>query len=52
MSALRDAYGRWLGPPAAAWMVKLGAVALRTDAELVLKSRRVVPGRLLAGASG
>jgi NAD dependent epimerase/dehydratase family enzyme len=28
-------------------MVRLGAVFLRTDPELVLKSRRVVPGRLL-----
>lgn len=33
--------------PAARWMLRLGAVFLRTDVELVLKSRRVVPGRLL-----
>jgi len=28
-------------------MVEMGAFFLRTDAELILKSRRVVPGRLL-----
>jgi uncharacterized protein len=28
-------------------MLRLGAFLLRTDVELVLKSRRVVPGRLL-----
>jgi NAD dependent epimerase/dehydratase family enzyme len=27
--------------------LKIGAVAMRTETELVLKSRRVVPGRLL-----
>lgn len=46
--ALRAAAGIKLGLPATAWMAKLGAVVLRTDAELTLKSRRVVPGRLLA----
>jgi len=47
MAALREAAGIRLGLPATAWMARLGAVFLRTDAELVLKSRRVVPGRLL-----
>jgi NAD dependent epimerase/dehydratase family enzyme len=28
-------------------MLEAGALAMRTDTELVLKSRRVVPGRLL-----
>jgi len=28
-------------------MLELGALAMRTETELVLKSRRVVPGRLL-----
>ncbi|MCA9547716.1 MAG: DUF1731 domain-containing protein, partial [Myxococcales bacterium] len=37
-----------VGLPAAGWMVALGAWLLRTDTELVRKSRRVVPGRLLA----
>jgi hypothetical protein len=49
MAALREGWGTKVGLPASAWMVKLGAVVLRTDAELVLKSRRVVPGRLVAG---
>ena len=44
---LRSAAGVRLGLPAAAWMLELGAVVLRTDSELLLKSRRVVPGRLL-----
>ena len=29
-------------------MLELGALLLRTETELILKSRRVVPGRLLA----
>ncbi len=29
------------------WMAEIGAFFLRTDTELLLKSRRVVPGRLL-----
>ncbi|MSU58437.1 MAG: TIGR01777 family protein [Pedosphaera sp.] len=36
------------GLPAAEWMLELGAFFLRTETELILKSRRVVPGRLLA----
>ncbi|MEO6708729.1 MAG: DUF1731 domain-containing protein, partial [Planctomycetota bacterium] len=30
------------------WMLAIGSLLLRTETELVLKSRRVVPGRLLA----
>jgi uncharacterized protein len=48
MRALRDAWGRPLGLPAAEWMLELGTWVMRTESELVLKSRRVVPGRLLA----
>lgn len=48
MSALRDAMGVQLGLPATRWMAEIGAFVLRTDTELLLKSRRVVPGRLLA----
>lgn len=48
MAALRQAWGTKIGLPATAWMLELGAVFLRTETELVLKSRRVVPGRLLA----
>jgi uncharacterized protein (TIGR01777 family) len=49
MRLLRRAAGVRLGLPATAWMLELGAVFLRTETELILKSRRVVPGRLLAG---
>lgn len=37
-----------VGLPATKWMASVGAFVLRTDTELLLKSRRVVPGRLLA----
>ncbi|MBL4632647.1 MAG: DUF1731 domain-containing protein [Kofleriaceae bacterium] len=47
MAALRQAVGVKLGLPATKWMAKIGAVFLRTDTELLLKSRRVIPGRLL-----
>ena len=46
MRALRAAYGMPVGLPAAKWMLEVGAVFLRTETELILKSRRVVPGRL------
>ncbi|MEY9964977.1 uncharacterized protein (TIGR01777 family) [Streptacidiphilus sp. MAP12-16] len=47
MRALRGAWGVPAGLPATKWMAELGAFALRSDAELLLKSRRVVPTRLL-----
>lgn len=47
MAALRQAWGIGIGLPATKWMLELAAVVLRTDTELVLKSRQVVPGRLL-----
>ncbi|SDM36194.1 hypothetical protein SAMN04487981_101271 [Streptomyces sp. cf386] len=47
MRALRSAWGVPVGLPATKWMAELGAFALRSDTELLLKSRRVVPGRLL-----
>ena len=37
-----------VGLPATRWMAELGALAIRTDTELLLKSRRVVPGKLTA----
>jgi hypothetical protein len=49
MQTLRDTWGARVGLPAAKWMLEIGAWAMRTDTELVLKSRRVVPERLLAG---
>ena len=47
MRAMREAWGTRLGLPATKWMLEIGAWAMRTDTELVLKSRRVIPGRLL-----
>jgi uncharacterized protein (TIGR01777 family) len=47
MKELRAAAGVGLGLPAMKWMLEIGALFLRTDTELLLKSRRVVPGRLL-----
>ena len=47
MHALRKAWGTGIGLPAAKWMLKIGAIFLRTETELILKSRRVVPQRLL-----
>jgi uncharacterized protein (TIGR01777 family) len=48
MRGLRAAWRVPLGLPATAAMAELGALAIRSDTELLLKSRRVVPGRLLA----
>ena len=47
MRALRAAWGQPLGLRAAAWMLEIGTRLLRTESELILKSRRVVPTRLL-----
>jgi uncharacterized protein (TIGR01777 family) len=47
MRTLREAWGVRFGLPTTRWMVELGAWAMRTESELVLKSRRVVPERLL-----
>lgn len=47
---LRDLRGAWhrpVGLPATRWMAEVGAFALRSYTELLLKGRRVVPGRLL-----
>jgi len=47
MRTLRRAAGVRLGLPATTWMLEIGTFLMRTETELVLKSRRVVPGRLL-----
>jgi uncharacterized protein (TIGR01777 family) len=48
MRVLREAWGiRW-GLAARRWMLEIGAVALGTETELILKSRRVTPGKLLS----
>jgi uncharacterized protein (TIGR01777 family) len=46
MRTLRAAWGVPFGLPATRWMAELGAFAFRSDTELLLKSRRVAPGRL------
>jgi uncharacterized protein (TIGR01777 family) len=47
MRTLRAAWGIPIGLPATKWMVEIGMFFLQTESELVLKSRRVIPGRLL-----
>jgi len=47
MRTLRNEAGMPIALPATRWMAEIGAWVLRTDTELLLKSRRVVPGRLL-----
>lgn len=46
MRELRGAWGVRVGLPATRWMAEIGAFALRSDTELLLKSRYVLPGRL------
>ena len=47
LAELRDAWDRPNGLPAPSLLIEVAAFFLRTESELVLKSRRVVPGRLL-----
>jgi uncharacterized protein len=47
MKILRDAWGTKIGLPAFEWMLEIGAIFLQTETELILKSRRVTPTRLL-----
>ena len=47
MSNLRKAANIPFGLPAYEWMLEIGAVILQTETELILKSRRVVPRKLL-----
>ena len=47
MRVLRAAYGVPFGLPATRWMLEVGAVFMRTETELILKSRRVIPAILL-----
>lgn len=46
MAHLRNSMNRKIGLPTPAWMLKAGAVLIRTEPELVLKSRWVLPERL------
>jgi uncharacterized protein (TIGR01777 family) len=47
MRTLREAWGMRFGLPAAKWMLEIGAFFMGTETELVLKSRRVIPKRLM-----
>ncbi|MFP5289286.1 MAG: DUF1731 domain-containing protein, partial [Thermoanaerobaculia bacterium] len=47
MSELRQAWGMPAGLPARQWMLEIAAFFHRTETELLLKSRRVEPRRLL-----
>lgn len=46
MAAMRAALGRRFGLPSPRWLLELGAWAIRTETELILKSRWVLPDRL------
>jgi uncharacterized protein (TIGR01777 family) len=46
LQVLRQAWGAAVGLPTTAWTLEVGTFLLRTESELVLKSRQVVPGRL------
>lgn len=48
MRTFRELCGVPIGLPATEWMLEIGAFFIRTETELIIKSRRVVPGRLLA----
>lgn len=47
MRTLRRAIGMPIGLPAFSWMVRIGARLMRTDPELALYGRYVVPKRLI-----
>ena len=47
MRVLRGACGMPVGLPATEWMLEVGAFLTHSETELILKSRRVVPGKLL-----
>ena len=52
MAAVRAAFGRGRGLPLPAGLLEFGARVIRTETELVLKSRWVHPGVLLDGGFG
>jgi len=47
MAAVRRALGVRFGPPTPRWMLEIGAIGIRTETELILKSRWVLPGTLV-----
>ena len=46
MSTVRRVLGVGFGPPMPRWMLEVGAIGIRTETELILKSRWVLPGKL------
>jgi uncharacterized protein len=48
LRAIREAWGTRIGLPTTSWMIEIGTFLLRTESELILKSRQVIPGHLLA----
>ncbi|MFB4350309.1 epimerase [Microbacterium sp. CR_7] len=48
MATVRRVLGVPFGPPMPRWMLELGAIGIRTETELILKSRWVVPEKLEA----
>jgi uncharacterized protein (TIGR01777 family) len=47
MAVFRKVCGQSMGLPAARWMLEIGAFVMRTETELMIKSRRAVPAKLL-----
>jgi uncharacterized protein (TIGR01777 family) len=47
MAGLRQVWKMPIGLPAPEWLLEIATAVLRTESELVLKSRRVIPGRLI-----
>ncbi|MFB7251603.1 epimerase [Microbacterium sp. NPDC056234] len=48
MATVRELLGVRFGPPMPRWMLELGAIGIRTETELILKSRWVLPEKLIA----
>ena len=48
MQMLRKKAGIFIGLPAAAWMLKIGAFIIGTETELILKSRYIIPEKLVS----
>lgn len=47
MKTFRQVMNVKIGLPSPAWLLKIGAVVIKTEAELILKSRWVIPEKLL-----
>jgi NAD dependent epimerase/dehydratase family enzyme len=46
MATVRRVLGVRIGPPMPRWMLEIGAIGIRTETELILKSRWVLPEKL------